>query len=902
MKIKIQVRFGLVALCCAALAFSTEIKMQTASEIEESLAFTAVDGNGRAVSDLKKSEIIFLVNGINFRGFSLIAPGGASFSGKPPAYPEWVKAPPSAYYEIVFPYIWDAGQAIRIQLGTERSGVCLQAQQAITKRKPVYLIENLQAEILALGLLRENTWLNLDLESLNRYTAQARANGRKQGTKSFYRIHLPADYLKNHIDLFKITFHPEINDAKVEQQWIAPEAALLEMAKESETYLLLANRQKAAALVMKNAPASVPEQMETSIELTADEKVKITAAITSRRKALAALQSEVKLIPVEIFRGPVTNDSVAGMQPSRKISETAAPDSRTGKIMESSGPATALALPDSKATILGKLEGYRSERTPAGETHNWDAALEYLQLNQVAKSLPLLEKFLDSLAPTDDFVSALLARLRRLHRFQLETQTKSDSLAAVDLQEMTKKIRSRLDRGLEQSEAADWFAGLQKILEKNQKGIEFVRKTLAEFLQYLEIADSEHETGNEKPGRLSLDPTAVELQKHIDFWLSLSGELADRTFFQTAWTSKVMNNLKQILERYALLTDAIEQCVKLIPEPMAESAIDFVMANSHAFPRPFKRTFYEKKLRSLGIADAWLQDPAFFNVVIQARAIENNSQNSWEAAFADDIVMVYIPSGSFAMGVPWESGGAEDESPQHEVELDAYWIAKNETTFYQYDRFCGDTGRGMPSDFDKGRKKRPVIGISYQNATDYCHWLSFETGVQFRLPTEAEWEKAARGRDQRKYPWGNSVPNDRLANFADVNFLKYYQEANPQANETEKQQMRQWIAESFDDGYIFTAPVGSYSQGASPYGVLDMAGNVCEWVSDWYDGNYYQKSPRKNPPGSSSGIYRVVRGGGWDFNSWMLRSTTRSGAPPIPGKGSESIGFRIAASPVKTTQ
>jgi formylglycine-generating enzyme required for sulfatase activity len=382
----------------------------------------------------------------------------------------------------------------------------------------------------------------------------------------------------------------------------------------------------------------------------------------------------------------------------------------------------------------------------------------------------------------------------------------------------------------------------------------------------------------------------------------LSGELADKTFIQAAWTAKVMTNLKRILEQYVSLTGATEQCLQLLPESMGESAIGFVMANNRAFSKPFKRSFYEKKLLRLGINADWLKDPSFFDVVIQARAIEKNSKGSWEAAFSEDIIMIYIPRGLFTMGVPWESGGADDESPQHEVELDAYWIAKDETTFLQYDRFCEDTGRDLPSDFDKGRKKHPVIGISFQNALDYGQGLTAKPGVLFRLPSEAEWEKAARGNDKRKYPWGNTDPDGKLGNFADLNFLKYYQEMNPPANEAEKQQMRQWIAESSDDGHIFTAAVGSYPQGASPFGAMDMAGNVWEWVADWYDGNYYQKSPRQNPPGGSSGIYRVVRGGGWDCHPWMLRSTSRSGAPPSPNKGSETIGFRVAVSPLKAVQ
>lgn len=902
MKQPTRVIVGLLTLFCTTTAFSTEIKMEVAEELEEVLPFTAVDSSGRAVTDLKKPEIVFLVDGINFRGFSLISPGDTLFSGKPLAYPELVKSPPNAYYEILFPYIWDAKQAIRIQLGTIRRGVHLATPKSIQKRQSYRRIEDVKAEILALELIKENSWLNMNLISLNLFPVEMKTGGGKKESHESYSIRLPAEYLKNRIDLFKITFQSEKTDIMIEQQWITPAAAVLQIDKGNETYLLLANRQRMAALALKNIPASGSQQAETRVKLSPEEKLKTVAAIRERQKTLTALLSEVKMIPIQIMPTPLKENASAGERNSQENAATIAPDSQIVKDTGRSGPFPSLQLPDSKTFILSKLESYRSEQSQTAKIHYCDTALKYLKQNQVTKALPWLAKSLDLIPKKNDFATALLKKLKSLDRFQKEILSKSASMSALDLQKKFNYIQSQFDRGLENAKMKDFFNDFQEILDENQARFDFVHETLAKLPEYLEITDLKSSTRNETLGMLSPDPKVPELYKQIENLLHLSSELANKTFIQASWTSRLMNNLKLILGHYVLQADANEQCVQSFPETMAEAAIGFVMANNRAFSKPFKRSFYEKKMRSLGIADEWLKDPSFFNVVIQARAIEKNSKGFWEAAFADDLSMIYIPSGSFTMGVPWEAGGAEDESPPHEVELDSYWIAKNEITFLQYDRFCEDTDRSLPSDYDKGRKKRPVIDISYQNAMDYCQWLTSRTGVLFRLPTEAEWEKVARGSDKRIYPWGNSDPNGSLSNFADVNFLKYFQQTNPPANETERQQMLKWIAETTDDGQIFTAPVGSYPHGASPFGAMDMAGNVWEWVADWYDGNYYQISPRRNPPGSSSGIYRVVRGGGWDGNPWMLRSTSRSGAPPTPNKGSESIGFRTAASPFEAAQ
>jgi serine/threonine-protein kinase len=192
----------------------------------------------------------------------------------------------------------------------------------------------------------------------------------------------------------------------------------------------------------------------------------------------------------------------------------------------------------------------------------------------------------------------------------------------------------------------------------------------------------------------------------------------------------------------------------------------------------------------------------------------------------DGAVMIYIPAGEFLMG---SNNGYDDEKPQRRVYLDGYWIYKYPVTVAQYRKFCRVTGRQEPPPPYWGwEDDHPIVNVSWHDAVAYCEWA----GV--RLPTEAEWEKAARGTDGRKYPWGNEWDGSKCANSVGSNNLRS------------------------------TAPVGSYPQGVSPYGVHDMAGNVWEWCADWYDGNYYRSAPSKNPQGPSSGERRVLRGGSWN--------------------------------------
>ncbi|MGH9310627.1 MAG: formylglycine-generating enzyme family protein [Vicinamibacterales bacterium] len=258
---------------------------------------------------------------------------------------------------------------------------------------------------------------------------------------------------------------------------------------------------------------------------------------------------------------------------------------------------------------------------------------------------------------------------------------------------------------------------------------------------------------------------------------------------------------------------------------------------------------------------------------------------------------VYVPAGAFRMGDNFNEGDPR-ERPVHLVELDAFYIAKVEMSNGEWKKFRDDPGYDDPKFWPDGRvvprdqvpywtqannhgggtpdsDAYPVLGVNWDSAVAYCNWLSAKTGHKYRLPTEAEWEKAARGPDQRRYPWGNTIDR-RYANYVG--------------------------AQAYDTG----RPVGFFDgtlrgdlrtmNNASPYGVLDMAGNVMEWCSDWYGRGYYAMSPRKNPKGPQSGAYRVVRGGTFFVEAFDLRSAARSAAWPS-FQGHRMIGFRAVREP-----
>jgi formylglycine-generating enzyme required for sulfatase activity len=224
--------------------------------------------------------------------------------------------------------------------------------------------------------------------------------------------------------------------------------------------------------------------------------------------------------------------------------------------------------------------------------------------------------------------------------------------------------------------------------------------------------------------------------------------------------------------------------------------------------------------------------------------------------------MILIPAGKFTMGykpVDDDDWGDRDEEPVHDVFLSSYWIDKYETTALEFSRFLNENlekadqffrfGKATTIEFVNGQfrprfgmERFPANGISWHGADAYCH------SVKKRLLTEAEWEKAARGTDQRVFPWGNSFPNPQWVTFR-RKFSKL--------------------------GFRVFSPVDEMEKGRSPYGVYHMAGNVWEWVADWYEDVYYEDSPEKDPQGPEISESKVLRGGNWYYKAYYMRTVYR---------------------------
>ena len=231
----------------------------------------------------------------------------------------------------------------------------------------------------------------------------------------------------------------------------------------------------------------------------------------------------------------------------------------------------------------------------------------------------------------------------------------------------------------------------------------------------------------------------------------------------------------------------------------------------------------------------------------------------------DGTELVWIPGGTFLRGSP-KGKGASDERPQKRIHLDGYWIARTPITLGQYRKYCEATGKELKPPWGQGMHAEPKGDpdtypalVNWYEAADYAAWAGAA------LPTEAQWEKAARDTDGREYPWGNRWdPRKAVGLERTVN--------------------------EFSPGM---RPVGSSPDGASPYGVEDMAGNCWEWVADWYGHEYYRRAPDRNPPGPAKGTHKVLRGGDSLWDERFSRCAARMVMPPHV-RNWVKTGFRVA--------
>ncbi len=314
----------------------------------------------------------------------------------------------------------------------------------------------------------------------------------------------------------------------------------------------------------------------------------------------------------------------------------------------------------------------------------------------------------------------------------------------------------------------------------------------------------------------------------------------------------------------------------------------------------------------------------------KALSLNKNSSGNWEATFEDGIILIYVPEGSFIMG----NNKIAQALPEHKVHLSHYWFSKNPITIGQFRTFVNETnyitevlkeGHSGPWVYDFNEQgfipkygyywdnafndviakfpeitktdHHPVGSVTWNDAIAFTDWLSQKTGLQISLPTEAEWEYAARGNDERIYPWGNEDPDGTKANYADETFDKYF----PGTEQA-------LVHHGINDGFAITSPVGSFPNGKSPIGAMDMAGNLTEWV---YDSQYNLTEAEAievtNPIYTKKNGENMEKGGLWCGSAGRVGQTPdeiefghniRTDTRPADESDSadDHMGFRIAIS------
>lgn len=371
------------------------------------------------------------------------------------------------------------------------------------------------------------------------------------------------------------------------------------------------------------------------------------------------------------------------------------------------------------------------------------------------------------------------------------------------------------------------------------------------------IRDKDKRAGMEKSSREKLDTCATTGRSYLTNRVKAFMDRAEvlNVGGDASGARKVMEEAKGLLSG-PMVIFATEECIRLYNSMAGVLGIDAL-----------------SEYKDKGIFDAIREQKRAEQILLGQKIIFEAMKNfkakgGGKTKTIGGVEFVYIPGGEFMMGSP-EGEGSNGEHPQHQVKLDGFWMGKYEMTQAQYESVMGNN----PSNF-KG-SNLPVESVSWNDAVSFCERFGAKYGAQVRLPTEAEWEYACRAGTTTRYYWGDNAGEAcRYGNVADKSAKSKYSD---------------WTVVGCNDGYVQTAPVGSFAPNA--WGLYDMSGNVWEWCADRYGEKYYGSSPNNNPKGPGAGESRVLRGGSWLDLDLSIRSAYRDWGGP--GNRSSSDGFRL---------
>lgn len=429
---------------------------------------------------------------------------------------------------------------------------------------------------------------------------------------------------------------------------------------------------------------------------------------------------------------------------------------------------------------------------------------------------------------------------RRAIDEQLSTQARENVFA-----EFEKFVGFSIAKGVLTAEAE---ANLIEFAERNGINEEAMRSCIDEHLQR---TGARRAAADEVPVAPAPARPEGDAEQEFDRILRLSSlEMSSATYSVRAVFAKIAENLAIAFERAEDLLDAFldEQELALAKTSNRQSSV--LSAN-------------QAVLRGRPAPAQTKQPPE------QSCAAPPSAPARLPRTFASPVgaTMMLIPAGEFIMGSD-ANEASPNEQPLTPVRLSRYYISQFPITNAQYEQF---DPQHRQKRIACGADDHPVVHVSSIEALNFCRWLSERDGKKYRLPTEAEWEYAARGPEGRKYPWGNHSGRGDLANFADASTTFPWRDAN------------------VNDGYAETSPVGAFPRGASFFGLHDMGGNVWEWCLDYFQP--LAGAPRQNPRGAPSGAKRVYRGGSWKSRFSNLRATAR--ASNAPNYSCNDLGFRV---------